>query len=229
MNKIYLMCLAFTASLLTWSSSFNIVSAQSPDVVIPVPAEVTMTKGTYKFEEEPKVKVAYSSKGFENPEAYSMKITPKGITIKASGDAGVFYARQTLMQMTADGTVKEIACCEIYDEPRFSYRGMHFDVSRHFRSLDFLKKQVDVMASFKMNRMHIHLTDAAGWRMQIDAYPRLCSFAAWRPQTTWKEWWNTGRTYVDEGTPGAYGGYYTKDEMRELVEYARQRHIEVIP
>ena len=229
MNKIYLMCLAFTASLLAWSSSFNIVSAQSPDVVIPVPAEVTMTKGTYKFEEEPKVKVVYSSKGFENPEAYSMKITPKGITIKASGDAGVFYARQTLMQMTADGTVKEIACCEIYDEPRFSYRGMHFDVSRHFRSLDFLKKQVDVMASFKMNRMHIHLTDAAGWRMQIDAYPRLCSFAAWRPQTTWKEWWNTGRTYVDEGTPGAYGGYYTKDEMRELVEYARQRHIEVIP
>ena len=69
MNKIYLMCLAFTASLLAWSSSFNIVSAQSPDVVIPVPAEVTMTKGTYKFEEEPKVKVVYSSKGFENPEA----------------------------------------------------------------------------------------------------------------------------------------------------------------
>ena len=158
MNKIYLMCLAFTASLLTWSSSFNIVSAQSPDVVIPVPAEVTMTKGTYKFEEEPKVKVVYSSKGFENPEAYSMKITPKGITIKASGDAGVFYARQTLMQMTADGAVKEIACCEIYDEPRFPYRGMHFDVSRHFRSLDFLKKQVDAMASFKMNRMHIRVS-----------------------------------------------------------------------
>ena len=155
MNKVYLMCLAFIASLLTWSSSFNIVSAQSPDVVIPVPSEVVLSKGTYKFEELPKIKVVYSAKGFENHEAYSMKITPKGITIRASGEAGVFYAHQTLAQMTRDGAVKEIRCCEIFDSPRFPYRGMHFDVSRHFRSLDFLKRQVDVMASFKMNRMHI--------------------------------------------------------------------------
>jgi hexosaminidase len=82
---------------------------------------------------------------------------------------------------------------------------------------------------YKMNRMHLHLTDAAGRRIRIDAYPRLTEFAAWRPQVTWKEWWNGGRAYAEEGTPGIYGGYYTKDEMRELVEYARERHIEVLP
>ena len=213
-------------TLLIFSAS---VLAQGPEVVIPVPAEVIMTKGTYKFTEQPKVKVVYVKKGMETSESYTLNVTPKGITIKAMGEAGAFYAEQTLRQMTNDGQIKEIACCEINDTPRFPYRGMHFDVSRHFRSLDFLKKQVDAMAYFKMNKMHLHLTDAAGWRMQIDSYPRLTSFAAWRPQVTWKEWWKGARSYVDEGTPGAYGGYYTKDEMRELVEYARQRHIDVLP
>ena len=215
-------------SVLTFSISIP-VFAQSPDVVIPVPTQVVMTKGVYKFVDQPEVKVKYVTKGFDSDEAYTMKVTPKGVTITAMGDAGVFYAQQTLAQMTQDGTVKEIVCCEINDAPRFPYRGVHFDVSRHFRSLDFLKKQVDAMAYFKMNKMHLHLTDAAGWRMQIDAYPRLTEFAAWRPQTTWKEWWKADRAYAEEGTPGIYGGYYTKEQMRELVEYARQRHIDVLP
>ena len=229
MNRFNLCWRYVAMTAIALGSFFCNLSAQGPEVVIPVPSEVVLSKGTYKFEELPKIKVVYSAKGFENHEAYSMKITPKGITIRASGEAGVFYAHQTLAQMTRDGAVKEIRCCEIFDSPRFPYRGMHFDVSRHFRSLDFLKRQVDVMASFKMNRMHIHLTDAAGWRMQIDAYPRLTDFAAWRPQVAWKDWWTADRSYVEEGTPGAYGGYYTKEEMRELVEYARERHIEVIP
>lgn len=205
------------------------MAAQSPEVVIPVPSDFTLTKGTYKFTDQPSVKVVRVTKGIDNPEAYYLKVTPKGVTIKASGDAGVYYAYQTLAQMTNDGKIKEIACCEINDAPRFPYRGMHFDVSRHFRSLDFLKKQVDVMAYFKLNRMHLHLTDAAGWRMQIDSYPRLTEFAAWRPQVTWKDWVKGGCKYAEEGTHGIYGGYYTKDEMRELVEYARERHIEVLP
>ena len=124
---------------------------------------------------------------------------------------------------------KSIPYCEIYDYPRFPYRGVHFDVSRHFRSVDFLKKQIDAMAMYKMNRMHIHLTDAAGWRLQIDAYPRLASFAAWRPQHQWKDWWAGNRHYAEEGDPGAYGGYYTKDDMRKLIQYAHNHHIEVIP
>ena len=136
---------------------------------------------------------------------------------------------QTLNQITCDGTVKEIRCCTIKDSPRFPYRGLHVDVSRHFRSVEFLKKQMDAMARFKMNRMHLHLTDAAGWRLEIKAYPKLTSIAAWRPQKTWKEWWNGQRLYAEEGTEGAYGGYYTQEDIKELLEYAQDRHIEIIP
>ena len=85
------------------------------------------------------------------------------------------------------------------------------------------------MAMFKMNRLHLHLTDAAGWRMEIESWPRLTGYAAWRPEANWKAWWNGDRAYVEEGTPGAYGGYYTKEELKSLVEYAAERHITVIP
>lgn len=204
-----------------------IALAQGPEVIIPVPSEVIYREGTYEFAEVPSV-CTRRVRGIA-PESYEMKVSERGVTIKASDDAGEFYAFQTLKQMINDGKVKSIRCCEITDSPRFPYRGLHFDVSRHFRSIDFLKKQMDAMAMFKMNRMHIHLTDAAGWRIQIEAYPRLTQFAAWRPYPTWKEWWEGDRHYAEEGTPGAYGGYYTKDELHNLVSYARARHIEIIP
>ena len=208
--------------------SATVLLAQTPENVIPVPSDIVMTGGTYTYDDEPKVSVTYVKKGI-SPEGYELTITPKGVKIKASAEAGAFYARQTLAQITRDGSVKQIECCKITDAPRFPYRGLHVDVSRHFRSLDFLKKQIDAMAMFKMNRMHMHLTDGAGWRMQIDAYPRLTSFAAWRSQKTWKAWWNGDRQYIQEGQENAHGGYYTKDQMRELIEYAHAHHIEVIP
>ncbi len=153
--------------------------------------------------------------------------------ILAADDAGEFYARQSLEQMIraakeSNGQVS-LQCQIIEDCPRFPYRGLHIDVSRHFYSIDFLKKQVDAMAMFKMNRLHLHLTDAAGWRMEIESWPRLTEYAAWRPEANWKAWWNGDRAYVEEGTPGAYGGYYTKEELKSLVEYAAERHITVIP
>ena len=203
--------------------------AQGPHVVIPVPADIAIANSMYKYTDVPEVKIVKSKSLAEGPEAYVLKVTHKGVTIKSSSDAGVFYALQTLRQMTGDGEIKEIQCCEIKDYPRFPYRGLHVDVSRHFRSVDFLKKQIDAMAAFKMNRMHLHLTDAAGWRLQIDAYPRLTDFAAWRPNPTWKDWWAGDRQYCTEDAPGAQGGYYTKEQMRELVEYAKARHIEIIP
>ena len=202
--------------------------AQGVDMVIPVPEQVIPGEGVYRFEESPQITFRHSKK--MTPESYRLEVRKDGIRITSADDAGAFYAQQTLAQMISeDNGVKEVQCCVVNDCPRFSYRGLHFDVSRHFRSLDFLKKQIDAMALYKMNRMHIHLTDAAGWRMEIEAYPKLTSFAAWRPQQKWKDWWYGDRLYVEEGTEGAYGGYYTKDQMRELVEYARQRHIEVIP
>ena len=198
-------------------------------MVIPVPAEIELAEGKYVFSGEPKVRNVLVKDIPEGPEAYVIKITPKGITVKAATEAGFFYAQQTLRQMTANGQINEIQCCEIKDYPRFVYRGLHVDVSRHFRTVDFLKKQIDAMSRFKMNRLHIHLTDAAGWRLQIDKYPRLTEFAAWRPQETWKEWWAGDRRYCEEGTTGAYGGYYTKDDIRELLEYAASKHVELIP
>ena len=202
--------------------------AQGVDMVIPVPEQVIPGEGVYRFEESPEIIFRHSKK--MTPESYRLEVRKDGVRITSADDAGAFYAQQTLAQMISeDNGVKEVQCCVVNDCPRFSYRGLHFDVSRHFRSLDFLKKQIDAMALYKMNRMHIHLTDAAGWRMEIEAYPKLTSFAAWRPQQKWKDWWYGDRLYVEEGTEGAYGGYYTKDQMRELVEYARQRHIEVIP
>ena len=235
MNKPFHAILAFVLVIPLCLLCSLTVRAQGPQVVIPVPAEYQLAEGQYVFQGEPAVKVKMVGQKKVPYEGYRLEVTRKGIVITASSKEGAFYAMQTLAQMVAgapeseSGTEAAIACCVINDYPRFPYRGLHVDVSRHFRSVDFLKKQMDAMAMFKMNRMHIHLTDAAGWRMQIDAYPRLTEFAAWRPQHTWKEWWAGDRHYCEAAEPGAYGGYYTKEQLKELVEYAHERHIEIIP
>lgn len=160
-------------------------------------------------------------------EAYSLHVTSTSILLKAPSGAGLFYGLQTLLQMTTEkGRVK---ACSVNDYPRFSYRGIMLDVSRHFFTKEFVKKQIDAMARYKLNRLHLHLTDAAGWRIEIKKYPRLTQFAAWRSRPTWKEWWNGGRQYREEGTPDAYGGYYTQQDIRELVDYARRHYITIIP
>ena len=162
-------------------------------------------------------------------EGYTLNISPKRIDIVASTDHGAFYAIQTLLQMTQMGELKTLDACTVSDEPRFPYRGLHFDVSRHFFSKDFLIKQIDAMALLKLNRMHLHLTDGAGWRLQIDRYPRLTSFAAWRPAQTWQEWAKCETKYCNQTDPNAHGGYYTKDDIRQVLAYAESRHIIVIP
>ena len=229
MHKSLKNIFTFILCVLLFQPGYSAV-AQSIDDLIPVPYQVVQKSGEYRFEGEPKVKYVALPEGRMPAESYRLKVDKKGVTITSSDPAGAFYAQQTLNQLISDAEgQKSIPYCEIYDYPRFPYRGVHFDVSRHFRSVDFLKKQIDAMAMYKMNRMHIHLTDAAGWRLQIDAYPRLASFAAWRPQHQWKDWWAGNRHYAEEGDPGAYGGYYTKDDMRELIQYAHNHHIEVIP
>ena len=165
--------------------------------------------------------------GVTSAEGYVLTSTKQGVDIQAKTGAGLFYGVQTLLQMAAEGN--KVAFGTITDEPRFEYRGMMLDVSRHFYGLDFVKKQIDAMAYYKLNRLHIHLTDAAGWRIEIKKYPRLTNFAAWRTGKDWKEWWNGDRKYVEEGTEGAAGGYFTQDQCREIVEYAKKHYITVIP
>lgn len=171
--------------------------------------------------------------GVSSAEGYALEVKSNGITISSSTDAGLFYGLQTLLQLAepAGAGVWQVAAVKIEDAPRFDYRGFMIDVSRHFRTKEFLMKQMDALARYKINRLHLHLTDAAGWRIEIKKYPRLTEFAAWRPETVWKGWWNApdGRKYCEEGTPGAYGGYYTQDDIRELVRYAADRHITLIP
>ena len=175
------------------------------------------------------IDIVLNDKTITNNESYKLEIRPNRIIIKASGEAGAFYAIQSLMQMTGNGTNRQLQCCFVSDSPRFPYRGLHFDVSRHFRSKEFLMKQMDAMALLKMNKMHLHLTNGAGWRIEIDRYPRLTEFAAWRPEKKWMEWNQAGMRYCERTTPSAYGGYYTKDDIAEILEYASSRHITVIP
>lgn len=166
-----------------------------------------------------------------SPESYTLSVTPQQILIRATSGAGLFYGMQTLLQLAQPSGAGSysIASVEIEDTPRFAYRGLMLDVSRHFSTKEFIKKQIDALAYYKINHLHLHLTDAAGWRLEIKKYPLLTEFAAWRTDPTWKQWWNGGRKYVRFDAPGAYGGYYTQDDIREILEYARQHYITVIP
>lgn len=172
-------------------------------------------------------------------EGYALTISPSGITVSAASPAGAFYAVQSLMQMACNSRLEQgralLPCCTISDEPSYGHRGLMFDVSRHFRTVSFIKKQMDAMALLKMNRFHFHLEDAVGWRLQLDCYPELTRKCAFRRDLEYK----SPCSLVDEpagyvpGTiwdePGCYGGYYTKDQIREIIAYAAERNITVIP
>lgn len=171
-------------------------------------------------------------------EAYTLTITPEGVTGHWSSPLGELRMNQTLAQLCDDKGC--LPFCAIEDSPAYYWRGAMLDVSRHFFSLDFVKKQIDVLAQYKINRLHLHLTDAAGWRMQIKRYPRLTGLGAFRTFDSWKTWWDgrkeyggvddpLRRKYVEEGSADAHGGYYTQSQLRELVKYAAQRGITIVP
>mgnify|MGYP000518443788 FL=1 len=166
-----------------------------------------------------------------SPESYTLSVTSQRIEIRATSGAGLFYGMQTLLQLMQPASTGSysVPSVEIEDTPRFAYRGLMLDVSRHFSTKEFIKKQIDALAYYKINRLHLHLTDAAGWRLEIKKYPLLTDFAAWRTDPTWKKWWNGGRKYLRYDEPGASGGYYTQDDILEILEYARQHYITVIP
>jgi len=160
-------------------------------------------------------------------EGYNLSVSSGTIRLNACTEKGAFYGKQTLKQLLSS---RGIPCVEIKDAPRFSYRGLHIDVSRHFFPKEEIIKLLDEMAYYKLNKFHFHLTDNGGWRIQIDKYPRLTSMGAFRTQCEWVEWWDKkDRTYLPEGTPNAYGGYYTKEDIREILAHAEKLHIEVIP
>jgi hexosaminidase len=166
------------------------------------------------------------------PEDYILEIKPDQITINAGASAGLFYGVQTLLQIVFQskehqGSTVKLSCCRIEDRPRFSWRGMHLDVSRHFFSKEFIRKYIDLLALHKMNKFHWHLTDDNGWRIEIKKYPLLTEIGAWRKDLEHLPW--NERDDSDDPGKGLYGGYYTQEDIVEIVEYARQRFIEIIP
>lgn len=162
--------------------------------------------------------------------AYSIVITTKNIHVRSNHVAGAINGITTLTQLLLTQEVYgSIPCGEISDKPRFGYRGMMLDVSRNFYPPPFIIKMLDLLSIYKMNTLHLHLTDAAGWRIQIDKYPALTKHAAWRTKKTWKEWWITSKEYATEGDANAFGGYYTKQEAKQMVDYAKLRGITIIP
>lgn len=163
--------------------------------------------------------------GIANKEGYVLTTTPEGISINGQTENGVFYGIQTLRKSIpaeTKGATILIPAGEIKDEPRFSYRGMHLDVGRHFFPKEFMKKYIDLLALHNMNTFHWHLTDDQGWRIEIKKYPKLTEIGSQRSRTV------IGRnTQEYDNTP--YGGFFTQEEAKEIVKYAQERYITVIP
>lgn len=178
-----------------------------------------------------KGKIEFAKNASLAAEAYTITVGPKKVKVEASDLNGCIYAIQTLKQLLPEAIFSGQADAEaewvlpyvkINDAPRFSYRGVHFDVSRHFFSTNEVKKYIDALVMHKMNRLHWHLTDDQGWRIPIDAYPLLTEVGAYRKETVIGK--NSG---VYDGTP--YGGFYTKEEIKDIVAYAEQRGIVIVP
>ena len=160
----------------------------------------------------------------ENPESYQLKVTGDGITIASPTEAGVFYGIQSLRKSlpVAVGADISMPAVEINDAPRFGYRGAHFDTSRHFFTVDEVKTYIDMMALHNMNRFHWHITEDQGWRLEIKKYPKLTEIGSKRTETV------IGRNSGEyDGKP--YGGFYTQEQAKEIVAYAAERYITVIP
>ncbi len=164
-------------------------------------------------------------------EGYLLSVTPDHILVKANTSAGWFYAIQSILQTMSSirtNHLAQIPCMEIIDYPRFPWRGLMLDVSRHFFSPELVKEFIDLLAAYKMNVFHWHLVDGAGWRIEIKKYPRLTQLAAWRVNEG--KPWNWGEIQFNSDPEKAnYGGYYTQMQIKDIVSYAQTRHITIVP
>jgi hexosaminidase len=207
----------FTRTAKFLSDRFETVTGKP----LPFPEEFPLSGGIYFMQAD-----GYPAEG------YLLRVESGRILIESSDGAGAFYALQTLLQLLpadclSDGPVRGVdwvlPAVDIEDAPRFQYRGMHLDCCLHFFDVDFLKKYIDVMAFHKVNRFHWHLTEDQGWRLEIKKYPLLTEKGQWRKETVI----GSLSSGVYDGTP--YGGYYTQEQVRELVQYAAERYVTIIP
>ena len=181
--------------------------------ILPAPVSFERADGTSTAKD---VEVVVGKRSFE---AYRLTITPKRVRIEANTPEGVYRANTTLAQLE-----RPLPCGVIIDYPRFAWRGIMLDISRHFRNKDFILKQIDALSEVKLNVLHLHLTDAAGWRLEVKSHPELTAKAAWRVGDTWRQWSERGGAYE-----GSYGGFLSQDDVREIVAYAAERHMTIVP
>ena len=170
------------------------------------------------------ISVALRPDAPEGAEAYRLDIAPKRIELAARDPRGVFYGIQTLRQLVA-ASPQAIPAARIDDAPRFGYRGLHLDVGRHFFPVEFIKRYIDLLATFKLNTFHWHLTEDQGWRLEIKKYPKLTEIGAWRKETIVGHARRGPKGY--DGT--RHGGFYTQDQARDVVAYAKERGVTVLP
>ena len=163
-------------------------------------------------------------------EAYQLEVSRTQIQVKASTPAGVFYGLQSLLQLpiTVNSDEIGIPCVTISDAPHFAWRGFMLDVSRHFFTVEEVKKQLDLLAKYKVNTFHWHLSDDQGWRIEIKQYPELTQLGAWRIDDEGGEW-SYFKTISNDRTKKLYGGFYTQEQIKDIVTYATQRHITIVP
>ncbi|SHF60129.1 hexosaminidase [Arenibacter palladensis] len=162
-------------------------------------------------------------------EGYLLEVQPESIVVTAKDYAGLFNGFQTLRQtfpLQNSGTVKVLGMT-VKDNPRFGWRGIMLDVSRHFQPKEFILKQIDVLSSYKVNKFHWHLTDDQGWRIEIKKYPNLTEKGAWRADRTGVSWWQREKATAEE--PKTVGGFYTQEDIKEVIAYAKVRNVEIIP
>lgn len=215
-------------------TKFNL-DASAPEANLAVDYLSTHLKKRYGVElqeAESSARLHLSVTGEDNglgEEDYRLEVTPAGISLTGGSPAGLFYGSVTLLQLLDEGerrgNARSVPAVTITDSPRFSWRGMHLDVGRHFFSADFVKRYIDLLAMHKMNRFHWHLTEDQGWRIEIKKYPKLTEIGAWRSESLVGHYTDEPRKY--DGV--RYGGFYTQDEIREVVAYAAKRFITVVP
>ena len=201
---------------------FSFSPARAQYDIIPKPQRITLdAKGrTLPIDEQTPVADRLNPK-IDNAEGWRITVDKAGITVEGSTQAGIFYGRQALRQVMA-AQPKELPYAVIENSPRFAYRGMHLDICRHFFPKDVVKSYIDMMALHGMNTLHWHLSDDQGWRIEIKKWPRLTQIGAWRNRTV------IGRNMgLYDRT--MYGGFYTQKDIREIVAYAAERHITIIP
>lgn len=194
--------------------------------------KLEIISGTEKEHSNGNIILLLDPKISDNPEGYQLNVNKKDIVISAPTSKGIFYGIQTLLQLLPSAFYTsvhqkdwKIPRSTIQDAPRFPYRGMHLDVSRHFFPPADVKRYIDMLAMYKFNTFHWHLTDDQGWRIQIKKYPKLTEVGAWRDSTLIGRYGLKPVRYDKK----RYGGFYTQDEVRDIVRYAAQRHITIIP